>query len=198
MDTQKKKRRLNRDLVIAKAIQLIDDAGSADKIRLNDLASALDIRPPSLYNHISGLDDLRSAVRAMVLKEMLADFQAAIKGKVGREALAAAAHAYRRFVQEHPGVYPLTLSGIPFDAEHTEVSNQIIQLLLLILASYGLKGDDALHAVRAFRSTVHGFISLEAVGGFALPLARDKSFEVLIDLLLDGLAQKANPELVGV
>jgi len=71
------------------------------------------------------------------------------------------------------------------------VSNQTVQLILLILASYnGARGEEAMHAVRAFRSTVHGFVSLEAAGGFNLPLAKDKSFSILINLLLDGLAPK--------
>lgn len=195
MGKEKKVRRLNRDLVVAKAIQLIDDEGSADLVTLKMLATSLDVRTPSLYNHIKGLDDLHAAVRSVVLQEMLADYQRAIQGKVGREALVEIARAYRRFAHAHPGVYPLSLSGVPFDAEQTAVSNQTIQLILLILASYnGAHGEDAMHAVRAFRSAVHGFVSLESVGGFNLPLGRDQSFDVLINLLLDGLAPKNNTQ----
>ncbi len=192
MSKAKKKRRLNRDLVLAKAMQLIDDAGSADLVSLKELAAELNIRPPSLYNHISGLDDLHAGLRVVALSEMLADFQRAIAGKMGREALEGIAHAYRAFARAHPGVYPLTLIGHPFDAEHTAVSNQIIQLILLVLASYGLRGNEAMHAVRGFRSAIHGFISLEATGGFALPLGKDESFAVLVELILDGVAQKKN------
>ena len=191
MVKERKARRLNRDLVVAKAIQLIDDAGSVDLVSLKMIAEALKVRTPSLYNHVKGLDDLHAAIRSVALREMLADCQRAIHGKVGREALFEIAHAYRRFAHAHRGIYPLVLSGIPFDPEQTAVSNQTVQLFLLVLASYnGAREEDAMHQVRSFRSAVHGFVSLEAAGGFNFPLGRDKSFDVLVNLLLDGLVRK--------
>ena len=50
----------------------------------------------------------------------------------------------------------------------------------IFLAAYELEGDDAVDAIRAFRSTLHGFVSLEAQGGFALPTSIDRSFDRLV------------------
>ncbi|MGB8644293.1 MAG: TetR-like C-terminal domain-containing protein [Anaerolineae bacterium] len=44
-----------------------------------------------------------------------------------------------------------------------------------------------MHAVRALRSVVHGFATLEVAGGFGLPLDCDESFRRLVQMLIKGL-----------
>ena len=48
----------------------------------------------------------------------------------------------------------------------------------------GLVGDDEIDAIRTLRSGLHGFVALEAAGGFGLPLDVDRSFERLVDALV--------------
>jgi hypothetical protein len=50
------------------------------------------------------------------------------------------------------------------------------------LESFALQGEDALHATRGLRSLVHGFATLEAAGGFGLPLDCDESFRRLVEM----------------
>ena len=49
---------LDKNVVVEKAAQLANKMG-IDQIQLKTLAESLSIQPPSLYNHIRGLDDLR-------------------------------------------------------------------------------------------------------------------------------------------
>jgi WHG domain-containing protein len=58
---------------------------------------------------------------------------------------------------------------------------------LAVMASLGLQGEDAIHALRAFRSMVHGFATLEIAGGFGLPEDCDESFRRLVAFLVAGL-----------
>ena len=58
---------------------------------------------------------------------------------------------------------------------------------LAVVASLGLEGEDAVHAVRAFRSMVHGFATLEVAGGFGMPQDIDESFHRLVETLVAGL-----------
>jgi hypothetical protein len=46
-----------------------------------------------------------------------------------------------------------------------------VVVALAVLSGFGLHGDDAVHEARALRSTVHGFVSLEAGAGAACPPA---------------------------
>ncbi len=183
-----KTRRLKREMVIETAARMADEAGDVQQLTLAKLASALDIRTPSLYNHIKNLDDLHQALALWGLQKILDEMQKASLGKIGREALQAMAHLYRDFAHRHPGVYPLILRApAPDDTAHQALSEQTVQTLLLLLASGGLKGDIALHAIRGLRSVMHGFVALEMAGGFGLDLSQDESYEFVINTYLDGL-----------
>jgi hypothetical protein len=50
-----------------------------------------------------------------------------------------------------------------------------------VLAAYRLTRDDAIDAARAVRAALHGFVALEAAGGFGLPRDVEWSFERLLD-----------------
>lgn len=177
-----KRRRLNRELVIERAAAMADEAGAAPAVSLTALAQALDIRPPSLYNHVASLEDLRYGLAVYSAKQLLLQLRQASLGLVGREALMAIAAAYRRFAHDHPGLYPLTIRAPePDETELAAVSQEFLQMLMLLMASLGLQGDDALHAIRGLRAVLHGFVSLEAAGGYKMDLDREESFVRLVD-----------------
>jgi len=67
-------------------------------------------------------------------------------------------------------------------------ASNIVETILSVLSGYGLERREGLHAIRALRSTVHGFAALEIAGGFGIPLDVDKSFDWLVSALLAGLS----------
>ncbi len=181
-------RGLNKELVVMKAIELVDQAGDPAELTLTALARALDIQVPSLYNHVAGRRALRRELALAGLQMLLRTFREAIVGQVGRAALLAIADHYRAFAAAHPGLYSLTLQAPDEgDVEILACSEELIQLLLLVLATAGIQGDPAYHAIRGLRSILHGFVSLDAARGFELPLDKDESFKQLVNTYLDGL-----------
>ena len=58
---------------------------------------------------------------------------------------------------------------------------------LAIMTSLGLQREDAIHGLRAFRSVVHGFATLEVAGGFGMPQDCDESFRRLVGALMAGI-----------
>ena len=63
--------------------------------------------------------------------------------------------------------------------------------MMTVMAGYGLPGDDAIDAIRAFRAALHGFVSLEANQGFAFPSDVDRSFDRLVRALVRALSTGA-------
>lgn len=59
---------------------------------------------------------------------------------------------------------------------------------MAVLRGYELHGEDAIHAVRIVRATLHGFVSLEREGGFAMPIDLEESYRRLVRMLDRGLA----------
>lgn len=171
---------------------MADETGDVTAVSLTTLAQALEIRTPSLYNHVASLDDLHSGLAIYGLRQLIATLQQATQGLVGREAVVATAVAYRRFVQDHPGLYPLTIRAPePEESELVALSQTLVQMMLLIMASLGLQGDDAIHAIRGLRAILHGFTSLERAGGYKMTLDQNESFHHLLDAYLRGLMMTA-------
>lgn len=183
-----RKPRVSREHIVEVASSLVDEAG-LEALSLARIAALVGVRAPSLYNHIGGLDDLRGALRLRALEELEDRLQRAAVGLAGRDALRALAAAYRSFAHTHPGLYPLTLGAgarEPRGARDAQAAdaaaNRLVEVVLNVLAGYDLQGDAALHATRALRSSLHGFVSLENAGAFGLPLALDESFAQLVDV----------------
>jgi AcrR family transcriptional regulator len=184
-----KSRRLKQATVVARAAELANELGDGRRLTLSMLAQDLGVRVPSLYNHVDGLEGLRRELALEGLHQMARQLRQAAVGKSGREAMLAVAGAYRRFAHEQPGVYPLTIQAPrPDDEAWQALSAEIVELMMLVLAAYQLDGDQALHVIRGFRALLHGYVSLEAGGGFDLPLSREESFHLLIETYLEGLA----------
>lgn len=179
---------LNTDRVVAAAMDLADEVG-LDQLTLAALAARLGVRQPSLYKHIESLDALHRLI-SMRGKVELADVLGRVAiGRARDDALIAIAHAWRAWALEHPGRYRAAERGAaPGDAEHEEVSHRTIEVLVAVMGGYGLDGDDAVDAIRAYRATLHGFVSLEADGGFAFPRDVDRSFDRLVGALVRALS----------
>jgi len=178
---------LDAQTVIDAAAELADSKGP-EAVTLTSLAKRLNVKPPSLYNHLDGLEGVRRALALKALKEISARITRAAVGLARDDALIAIAAAFREFAREHPGLYTASLRApAPGDAEHTAAGNEIVAVVVAVLAGYGLKGDDVLHATRGLRALVHGFVSLEAAGAFGLPLDLDESFRRLLRAFITGL-----------
>ena len=92
------------------------------------------------------------------------------------------------YALEHPGRYASTVRApAPDDEEHLVAGSRAVEVLVAVLGAWGFTGDEALHRVRVVRSALHGFISIEAEGGFGLAPSADESFELMLQTLLAGL-----------
>lgn len=187
---RKKRVRLDKNAVVRAAVDLVNAEGMA-ALTLSHLAEELGIQTPSLYNHVDGLPGLQREL-AVLNARLLADRlgEAAI-GKSGTELFIAVAQAFRDYVKEYPGLYLSTLRSSgnqpTRDKDLMHEEERALKIGMTVMASLGLQGEDAIHALRAFRSMVHGFATLEIAGGFGLPQDCDESFRRLVDALVAGL-----------
>ena len=167
---------------------MANETGNYEAVTLMALAKTVDVRMPSLYNHINSLDDLHQAMAVYGFRELLRRLREASFGLVGQAALLSMADAYRQFAYEFSGIYPLTIHA-PQTEEPAllQMGQEFVQLLLLLFASLGLEGEDAQHAMRGYRALLHGFSALDASGGYRLALNKDDSFHELLSTFLAGL-----------
>jgi len=183
--------RLDTAAVVQAAVDLIEAEG-LEALTLGRLAKDLNVQTPSLYNHIAGLPGLMRELALLSTRQLGEVMGDAAIGKSGATAVHAVAEAYRAYVKDHYGLYMTGLrsSGLqtPIDAELQAAQDRVVQIALAVVGSFGLHGKGALHAVRGWRSIVHGFATLEVAGGFGLPLDCDESFRRLIELFTHSLS----------
>jgi AcrR family transcriptional regulator len=176
---------LDRDAVVAAAAELADsNPDGLSAVTLTALADRLGIRTPSLYAHIDGLEDLRRRLGARGARQLTAAVVSATTGRAGADALRGLAHAYREFAHAHPGTYA-AIQRAPQEQyrESVTAAEGLLDAIVAALSGYGLSGDDAIHAIRVVRASLHGFVSLEQLGGFQIPISLDESYERVISML---------------
>lgn len=190
---------------MAEAARLADEVGYED-VTLAALADHFGVAVPSLYKHVGGIDDVRRRVAVQSIQEFGGALTAALPEappSAGETAASESgedpdrgtwlrfmADAYRAYAREHPGRYAATVRApAPEDTEHIQATEAVLTTVLTLLDRYGLAGDDAIDAARAVRSALHGFIALEAAGGFGLPRDVERSYARLVAVLHTALSE---------
>lgn len=185
---------LSTERVTDEAAMLADVVG-LDHVTVSALAERLGVRQPSLYKHIDSIASLKRSVSIQAKRDLGDVLVRAAVGRSGPEAIRAMSHAYRRWALVHPGRYQASqLIPEPGDIENEAVMLSAIQIIADVLVAYQLEGDDAVDAIRGFRSILHGFVTLECAGGFTLVADVDRSFERLINGFIVALAQWTEQE----
>jgi AcrR family transcriptional regulator len=183
---------LDTEAVVERAAMLADAEG-LEAVTISRLAAALDVRSPSLYAHVSSLADLQRRLGARGAYGLAAELSRAAAGRAAGDALRAVAHAYRAYAREHPGSYAAAQRAreLQESPDAANAARQATEVILAVLRGYEFQGDDAVHAARAIRVALHGFVSLEAEQGFAIDVSLDESFEWLLDTLDRGLRDRS-------
>lgn len=182
-------RKLSKEIIVNEAIAQISET-ERPEISIREIARRLDVKAPSLYNHIENLTELQHAVYRYAIDAFVENQKDAVRGMSGDEALTSFAEAYHSFAMENRGLYILIMS-IP--SENDDAGNRIalplLDLIVSILSEYGLDGIAVAHWQRVFRALLHGFVSQEYLGYFYHYGDADvgESRRIAVRCFLDGL-----------
>lgn len=165
--------------------ELADEVG-LDRLTMSQVARRLGVKDASLYTYVRGLEDLRGRIALLAADEKTIRIAEATAGRAGRDALVAFANAWREYAHEHPGRYTATQTRTEIDSELVEKApgpRRAVELTYGMLRAYGLAEPDLTDAVRLLRSTFHGFVALEATGGFGHERPPQRSWVRALDAL---------------
>ncbi|CUU57419.1 DNA-binding transcriptional regulator, AcrR family [Parafrankia irregularis] len=164
---------------------LADEVGLG-QVTMSQVARRLGVRDASLYTHVRGLKDLQGRIALLAADEKSIQIAEATAGRAGRDALVAFANAWRAYAHRHPGRYLATQTPIeiaPELAAQAPGPRRAVALTYGMLRGYGLAEPDLTDAVRLLRSTFHGFVALEAAGGFTHERSPQQSWVRTLDAL---------------
>ncbi len=170
---------LDPELITRYAAQLVDANGAA-QLTLKAVADAAGVRPPSLYAHVKDINEIRGRVAELAYRDLYQTISPVAVGLEGEAAMRAIGIAYRSWANAHPGLYEIIEPSPPVNSP---AAAQLLELILAVLRGYQLEQDAAIHAARMLRSAIHGFIALEAGGGFGIDVDVDSSYGWMLEAL---------------
>jgi AcrR family transcriptional regulator len=182
--------RINHKVIEDSAAERVNRDGLAS-LSMSELAAGLEVRTPSLYAHVTGIDEIKRMLALRGLGEMENTLARASLGKTTSDAVRAMLFAYRDFVRDNPGVYEAMIPSPPADDElWLQASNRLQTTTIAVLSGFAFTAEEEIHVMRGLRSLAHGFAALEASGAFRGPIDLDESFAWLVEVFLSGLEPK--------
>lgn len=180
--------RLNRELVLGTALELVDAQG-LEALSMRRLAQELHCDPMSLYRYAENRAALLAGVEELVFNELVicpeeADWQAQLRR---------IAHDVRVLALRHPNTVPLLVTrplSTPLGLRLRGTLRPLEQILAL-LTKAGFSPENALHIYRAFYSFLYGHILNELQELIADP----EEEEAILRLGLHRLPPKEFPRL---
>lgn len=191
---------LDRSKVVAAAARIADSEG-LQAVTLQAIAADLNVKSPSLYAHVESLDGVRRELAMLALDVLTECLTEASIGLSGLELLHSVALAQRSFAIERPGLYAASVAANrPGDEELNSRWQGPVRIFQAVVKSYGLEGEEADHAMRVLRTSVHGFALVDSIRGFRLGSSPDVTFERLVSSLhrsLSNWSEVAGSHLVA-
>lgn len=182
------KPRLSRELVLSKALELVDSDG-VEALTMRRLGQELGRDPMSLYRYAENRAALLDGVAELVLD----DLPIQPEDPDWKEQLRTIAHNLRLLALQHPNVVPLLVTrplSTPLGLRPLGTLRPLEQILsLLITAGFG--PSDALHVYRAYYGFLYGHLLNELQEYIVDP---DEN-EALLRLGLHRLPAKEFPRL---
>lgn len=179
---------LTRDAIVARAVEIVDEAG-IESLSLRSLARDLGVSAPALYDHI----DSKESLLRLMAREGYANLAARWERLDTQDVAAwirATSHSYVAFALERPGLFsvmfrfrPAVVSG-PGEVEDdvaTAVFEQALQVLTRAVDDGTLAAGTPIELALALWAAMHGAATVQSMS----PEMRDADW--LVDLMVDGL-----------
>lgn len=178
----KKGQSLTKNDVVQAALYCLETEGEKS-LGINRVARELNIKPPSIYNHISNNEELRICVAIEGWKKL---YNYLISSKLPCEkkedSISVLLNSFRKFAHENKDLY-LVISTTSIEqtrSDFLEISKKFFDLFDNILSQFNIPKKDQIHVLRLLRSMSHGFIMLEIQNQFELPTNINESYDFII------------------
>ena len=182
--------RVTKEAVI-QATSDIADAYGLNKVSLKVVAEKLNIRTPSLYNHIASLDDLLREVAHNGMRTMNEQMTQAAIGISGDTAIKSISIAYLKYMMAHPGVYEIIQwANWHGNSETTAIFDNYKALITKLILSCNFKTQKTDAILSVLMSMLHGYSTLELGKALKNPEEAIKGLTNSIDIVLLGLHAK--------
>ena len=174
--------RITKKTVIDTAADIADKNG-LHGVSLKVVAERLNIKTPSLYNHIENLDDLLREVAHQGMRNMNMRLERAAIGKI-------AGNAIKAVGIEHPGVYE-TIQWATWNGTHetAQIFENYLDLLRTLISSCQIQKSSTEEVLNILTATIHGYTTLQLRYAFENPEQVRRNLSKALDTVLLGIGE---------
>ena len=186
--------RVTKTAVIQAASDIADEKG-LNNVSLKVVAERLNIRTPSLYNHIENLDDLLREVAHNGMRTMNQRMAQAAIGKSGDAAIKAVAIEYLNYMIEHCGIYETIQWATWHGTDETaKIFCEYTDLLKTLILSCHFGTENVSEILNLLTGFLHGYTTLQLRYAFSDPQKVRMELTIALDTVLDGIHYKYDSE----
>ena len=151
---------------------------------MGELAKRLNVKPASLYNHVDSLHDLLEQIGLAAISRLTEAENQAIQGKQKDEAPILSRGGISVFRPGACPTVPPNFRAFQLDSQVLEKgAGDIVQPILHVLSTYGLREHQQYHWQRVLRGVMVGFAVHEHAGGFSrFPVDENESYRIAIPM----------------
>lgn len=183
------KNNISDELIIKTSARIANKVG-IDNMSLKIIAEELNIKSPSLYNHIKNLDEIKQRLMVYGWKQMEEKMLDSAVGVAGYEALRNMCYAFYDYATNNKGVFNAMLWYNKYEnIEKENATTRLFNMLFKVMKSLDISDDNINHIVRTLRGFLEGFSLLVNNNAFGNPISIKESFDLSLEIIMNGIKQ---------
>ena len=181
------KNNISDELVIETSAKLSNKVG-LENLSLKMIAEELNIKSPSLYNHISSLDNIKERLMIYGWKQIENKMIYSSVGVSGYEALKSMCYAFYDYATNNKGIFTAMLWYNKYENEEKKnTTTRLFDTLFKVMNSLNIRDDNINHIIRTLRSFLEGFSLLVNNNAFGNPISIKESFDLSLEIIMNGI-----------
>ena len=183
------KNNINEKTIIETSAEIANEIG-LDNLSLKLIAKNLNIKSPSLYNHISSLEEIKEKLMLYGWKQMEEKIIDSTIGVSGYDALRNMCNAFYEYSTNNKGVFTAMLWYNKYKNEELNIATtKLFNIIFKILKPLNISEDNINHIIRTLRSFLEGFSLLVNNNAFGNPISIKDSFDLSLEIIINGIKQ---------
>ena len=181
------KNNISNEFIIETSAKLSNKVG-LNNLSLKMIAEELNIKSPSLYNHISSLEQIKERLMIYGWKGLEEKVIESAVGVAGYEALRNMCYAFYDYATNNKGVFTAMLWYNKFESdEKNNATTKLFSLIFKVLQPLNISDNNIEHIIRTLRSFLEGFSLLVNNNAFGNPISIKESFDLSLEIIINGI-----------
>ena len=181
------KNNINDKLIIETSAHIANKVG-LDNLSLKMIAEELNIKSPSLYNHISSLDEIKSRLMVYGWKQMEEKMIDSAVGVSGYEALRNMCYAFYDYSTNNKGIFTAMLWYNKYEStEKKKATTKLFNIIFKVMKPLNITDENINHIIRTLRGFLEGFSLLVNNNAFGNPISIKESFDLSLEIIMNGI-----------